>query len=159
VQARCPDCAGEVLPKERFCGACGRPLGEETVRVAAELAPASAPARLAATLLDGLALLIVYEVWLSLGWPAGPLGVGLLALGWWSLLPVGAGQTLGQHVMGQVVLDADRRPLSWRASLRRTLAAAASWPALLPLRALLRADGATAADAWTGTRTWAERRR
>ncbi len=156
VVARCPQCSAEVLPKERFCGACGVRLEAGPVRLAADLAPASAPARLAATLLDGLALLVAYEVWLSFGWDSGPAVVALLALAWWGLLPVGAGQTLGQHVMGQVILTEDRHPLNLRHSLARVLASVASWPALSPLRAVFLADGATLAEHWTATRTWSE---
>ena len=156
VVARCPHCAAEVLPKERFCGGCGAHLERSPTRLAADLAPASAPARLAATLLDGLALLVTYEVWLSFGWDSGPAVVALLALAWWGLLPVGAGQTLGQHVMGQVILTEDRRPLTLKRSLARALAAVASWPVLSPLRALFLADGATLAEKWTSTRTWSE---
>ena len=157
VQDLCPRCAAEVLPKERHCGQCGAPLDGGATRLAAELARASAPARLAATLLDGLALLVVYEVWLSFGWGEGAVPLAALALAWWALLPVGAGQTLGQHVMGQVVLTQDRRPLSLRLSLLRTLASLACWPLLGPLWALWRPDGATLPEAWTQTRTWSER--
>ncbi len=126
--------------------------------LAADLTPASAPARLAATLLDGLALLVVCEVWLSFGWGSGPLVVALLALAWWGLLPARAGQTLGQHVFGLVVLTDRRHPLSARLSCTRTLATVLSWPLLGPVQALFRADGATRADLWTSTRTWSESR-
>lgn len=155
VQARCPACAAEVLPKERFCGACGRELGGEQARVAAELAPASVPARLAATAMDGLALLIVYELWASVA-PYPLEAMPALALAWWTLLQVGAGQTLGQHVLGQVVLTQDRQQLTLTASLKRTLLSAVP---LQALRAVLRPDGRTAAEVWTGTHTWADQRR
>lgn len=156
VVTRCPHCAAEVLPKEHHCGACGERLEGGAVSLAADLAPASAPARLAATLLDGLALLVVYEVWLSFGWGSGPEVVALLACAWWGLLSVGAGQTLGQHVFGQVVLTDQRRPLSTLRSCTRVLATVLSWPLLGPAQALFRADGATRADLWTSTRTWSE---
>ncbi len=154
VCSSCPRCEAEVFAKERFCAACGSHLEAGPARLAARLKTASVPARMAATLLDGLALLVVYEVWLSLGWPAGPPALALLAAAWWVLLPLGAGQTLGQHVMGQVVLTEDRRSLSLRESLGRTLAAALTWAFLGPVRALFRADGSTLSDLWTRTRTW-----
>ena len=154
VLSCCPRCQAEVFPKERFCAACGSELEAAPVRLAAPLKAASAPARVAATLLDGLALLVAYEVWLSLGWGGGLPVVVLLAAAWWGLLPIQAGQTLGQHVMGQVVLTEDRQGLNLKTSLARMLAAAWSWAFLGPMRALFRADGATSAEVWTQTRTW-----
>jgi len=154
VLSRCPRCEAEVFPKERFCAACGSHLEGGPVRLAARLTAASVPARVAASLLDGLALLVAYEIWLSLEWGGGLPVVALLAAAWWGLLPVRAGQTLGQHVMGQVVLTEDRQELNLKASLARMLAAAFSWAFLGPLRALFRADGATTSEAWTRTRTW-----
>jgi uncharacterized RDD family membrane protein YckC len=154
VLSCCPRCQAEVFPKERFCAVCGSDLEAAPVRLAAPLKAASVPARVTATLLDGLALLVAYEVWLSLGWSGGLPAVVLLAVACWGLLPIRAGQTLGQHVMGQVVLTEDRRELDLKASLIRMLAAACSWSFLGPLLALFRADGATIAEAWTRTRTW-----
>ena len=159
VQVRCPACASEILPKERFCGTCGQRCGPGVLRVAAPLEPASVPARVAATLMDALALLVAYEIWLSVGWGSGPGVVALLALAWWSLLPAAAGQTLGQHVLGQVLLTRERHPLPLRITVRRALVAGASWVALLPLVALFRPGGETLVDVGFGTRTWSEVRR
>lgn len=159
VQVRCPACASEILPKERFCGTCGQRCGPGVLRVAAPLEPAPVPARVAATLMDALALLVVWELGLSLGWGPYPEGIPLLALAWWSLLPAAAGQTLGQHVLGQVLLTREQQPLPLRITVPRALAAGASWLLLLPLAALFRPGGETLVDAGFGTRTWSEARR
>lgn len=167
VRSACLRCGGEVFPKERCCASCGERVPAGRPRVAAPLEPASVPARVAAFLLDGLALFLLVELVVYLGWVATlppawglPLAAALLAPAYYAVLQAGAGQTLGQHVMGLVTLTEERTPLSLAASAKRTLLATLSWATLvLPWRAAVRGDGLTPADLWTSSRNWYDRQR
>ena len=115
---RCPACEAEVLPRERFCGACGGELKNRSL-AQAPLNPASRGRRALALGVDAIAVTVFaplsLEIWTNFAAP------GLFTVAYFVGLQSGGRQTLGQLVLRIVVLDSQWRTLGWRAALTRTL--------------------------------------
>ncbi|MCA9794109.1 MAG: RDD family protein [Candidatus Eremiobacteraeota bacterium] len=141
VEVHCRSCGAECWPREKFCGACGAAVQEPALT--SPLEPASLGRRVVATLVDSLALFIIFTSLLESGLPA--LALPLVWIGYYAIFQAGGRRTVGQALVGSLVLSEQFQPLNWRLSLLRSLSSLVGWLALF---------GLDLPGRWTSTREW-----
>ncbi|MGE0489749.1 MAG: RDD family protein [Vulcanimicrobiota bacterium] len=141
VEVHCGSCGAEGWPRERFCGACGQPI--EQAALTSPLEPASLGRRVVAALVDGLALFIIFTSLVESRLPAGLLP--LAWLGYYVVFQAGGRRTVGQALVGTLVLSEKFQLLGWGTSTLRSLASLLGWLALFGLDLPAR---------WTKTCEW-----